>query len=308
MNTITTPIAPGLWLIDLNFLGNPRIIGAWLLYDGKEAALVETGPASGLETLIRGIAEAGVPLNALKHLIVTHIHLDHSGAVGQLMRQLPEATAYVHPRGAPHLIDPSRLLQSASRLYGSLLETLWGETLPVPSERVVVLQDQDSVEAAGRRLVAHNTPGHAIHHHAYFVPDTGELFAGDIAGVRMPGYAYVRPPTPPPELDIEAWQQSIATLRQLNLKTLYLTHFGAYQDMEFHLNDLESRLLNWGELVREKLDAAAEEAEVIESLYQQAQSEMEALGIEPAEYDVAASYQMVAMGYIRYWRRKREKG
>lgn len=294
--------------IDLNFLGNNHVIAAYLLYDGSEAALIEVGPGSTVDTLLDSIQAAGVPLHAVRHLIVTHIHLDHAGALGTLVQKLPDAMVYVHPVGAPHLIDPSKLINSASRLYGSLMGVLWGEILPVPEERIITLHDGQSFHAAGQTLTAYDTPGHARHHHAYWDAQNGVLFAGDIAGVRLPGYTYVRPPTPPPELDLEAWYTSLHRLRQLPIRQLCLTHFGAFEESEEfgihqHFDELETRLRTWGEIIREQIAAGKKDEEIIEQFQHHVQDEMAGLGIEPASYEIAASYRMLAPGYLRYWRK-----
>jgi len=296
-------------LIDLNFLGNENVIAAYLLYDGREAALIEVGPGSTIDQLEKGVQTAGVPFEAVRHLIVTHIHLDHAGAVGILAERLPEARVYVHPVGAPHLIDPSKLISSAARLYGSLMGVLWGEILPVPEERIIVLQDGQSFQVAGHTFTAYDTPGHARHHYAYWEAESGSLFAGDIAGVRLPGYTYVRPPTPPPELDLEAWYESIHRLRQLPLRQLCLTHFGVFEDTaDFgigqHFDELETRLRTWGETVRQQIEAGTAESDIIERFSQEVQDEMARAGIDPASYEIAASYRMLAPGYIRYWQKR----
>jgi glyoxylase-like metal-dependent hydrolase (beta-lactamase superfamily II) len=291
-------------LIDLHFLGYPQAIAAYLLMDEREVALVEVGPASTVNTLLSALEQAGVPLQRLRHLLVTHIHLDHAGALGVLMQQLPEAVCYVHPVGAPHLADPSRLIASASRLYGTLMDTLWGPVLPVPSDRIRVVHDGERIEIAGRTLVALDTPGHARHHHAYLDEASKLLFAGDIAGVRMPNTTYVRPPTPPPELDLEAWQASLAKLRALPIRQIALTHFGVYEDVPRHLDELEHRLLQWGEFTRQLVEQGLSDEQIIAAVQAYGNAEMQALGVEPSSYDLGAGYQLIAMGYARYWRKR----
>src|SRR5919202_1160010 len=195
--------------IDLNFLGAKEIIASFLLLGDDAAAIVETGPATCLESLTGSLEEHGVVLEDVTGVFLTHIHLDHAGASGHVSELLPNATFYVHEVGYPHLVDPSKLVKSATRIYGESMDELWGEARPVPEDRVVILKDGEETEAAGGTLVAHDTPGHAYHHLAYLEPDSGALFAGDVAGIRQPGQSYVRPPTPPPEIDMEAWVRSL---------------------------------------------------------------------------------------------------
>lgn len=291
-------------LIDLQFLGYPLAIAAYLLDDGEDAALVEVGPTSTAETLLREVQARGVPLERVRHLIVTHIHLDHAGALGWLLQRMPHATAYVHPVGAPHMVDPSRLISSASRLYGEMMERLWGEVIPVPQERLRVVRDGERIAVAGRTLLAIDTPGHARHHHAYLDEATGILFAGDIAGVRMPGTTYVRPPTPPPELDVEAWQASLAKLRALPVRQLALTHFGLFEDVERHLHELETRLLDWAAFTRQLIEQGVSDSELMQRLRDYGNDEMRHQGVEPSSYDLGAGYELIALGFARYWRKK----
>jgi glyoxylase-like metal-dependent hydrolase (beta-lactamase superfamily II) len=291
-------------LIDLQFLGYPLAIAAYLLDDGADAALVEVGPTSTAETLLREVQARGVALERVRHLIVTHIHLDHAGALGWLLQRLPNATAYVHPIGAPHMVDPSRLMSSASRLYGEMMERLWGEVVPVPQERLRIVCDGERIAVAGRTLLAIDTPGHARHHHAYLDEATGVLFAGDIAGVRMPGTTYVRPPTPPPELDIEAWQASLAKLRELPIRQLALTHFGMFSDVERHLDELEARLLSWAAFTRDLIQQGVSDSELMHRLRDYGNEEMRQQGADPSSYDLGAGYELIALGYARYWRKK----
>lgn len=294
--------------IDLQFRSRPNVIAAYLFYDGKDAALIETGPASTIDTLVEGIQAAGVPLAALRQLVVTHIHLDHSGGAGALMQRIPHARVYVHPLGAPHLADPSKLLTSAARLYGDQMGSLWGKTQPVPKEQITVVDDGDELKLPGAALRAFDTPGHARHHHAFLDSTSGLLFTGDVGGVRMPGARYVRPPTPPPELDIDAWVASIHKLRAVKATGLCPTHFGAHRgDVEWHWNDLESRLVNWGELVRDELTKGKSEGDILVRMKNQVAAEMSALGVDMRAYDAPLSYATVIAGYVRYWNKKMER-
>src|SRR5215211_3721606 len=164
--------------IDLNFMDTQQVIASFLLLGEDGAALVETGPTSCLDRLTAGLKEHGVSQGDVRHILLTHIHLDHAGASGHLSELLPNATFYVHEVGYPHLVDPSKLVKSATRIYGERMDELWGETRPVPENRIEILNDNVEAEAAGGVLVSHDTPGHAYHHLAYLEPDSGALFAG----------------------------------------------------------------------------------------------------------------------------------
>jgi len=291
--------------IDLQFQGRANVIAAYLFYDGAQAALVETGPASTIDTLLEGIQAAGAPLEALRQLIVTHIHLDHSGGAGVIARQLPWVRVYVHPVGAPHLIDPSKLLASAQRIYGDKMESLWGRILPVPQDKIVIVNDQDDLAIPGTTLRALESVGHAKHHHAYLDQHSGLLFTGDVGGVRMPGIRYVRPPTPPPELDIEAWVASIAKLRATRATGLCPTHFGLFRgNLDWHWDDLQKRLLDWGQLTQGLVAQGKSDGEILLQVKASAAAEFKMLGIDPSAYDVAVSYESLVSGYIRYWKKQ----
>ena len=254
----TAPVAlgEGVTLLDLDFQGYAGAVAAYLVRDGDDAVLVETGPGSTLRALHAGLAAAGVEPAQLTGVVVTHIHLDHAGGAGSLLADAPRARFYVHPAGAAHMVDPSKLIRSATRIYGADMERLWGAFAPVPAERIVTLAEGDAVPVGGRTLVARHTPGHAVHHVALHDRDTGDVYTGDVAGVRLGGLRYVRPPTPPPDVDLVAWQRSIATLRACAPRRLLLTHFGAFDDAAWHLDDLTARLHYWAGWIEGRLDAA----------------------------------------------------
>ncbi|HZF57522.1 MAG TPA: MBL fold metallo-hydrolase [Rubrobacter sp.] len=299
--------------IDLSFLDTERVIASFLLLDegGSSAALIETGPTTCLDHLTKGLEQNGVAPEDVRGVFLTHIHLDHAGASGHLAELLPNATFYVHELGYPHLADPSKLVKSATRIYGERMDELWGETRPVPEERLKVLGDGDEIEIAGGVLSAHDTPGHAYHHLAYLEPDAGALFAGDVAGIRLPGQSYVRPPTPPPEIDVEAWMGSINTIRRIDPASLWPTHFGSYDDVERHLGELEQRLQDWLLFVEGQMDEGAEREEISEQLRVKGDAEMIAEGAGPEEsgrYDLAGTYPMLTDGLMRYVTRRRKGG
>jgi len=295
--------------IDLGFMGTEEIIASFLLVGEGSVAIVETGPTTCIENLMRGLEDNGVAPGDVEQVFLTHIHLDHSGASGSLTELLPNATFYVHEVGYPHLVDPSKLLKSATRLYGDQMEELWGEVRPVPEDRLVKLEGGEEIEAAGGLLSAHYTPGHAYHHLAFHEPESRTLFAGDVAGVRLPGQSYVKPPTPPPEVDIEAWNRSIETIRKLEPKVLCPTHFGSYEDVERHLGELEQRLEDWLLLVEERMDEGRSQEDITEELEAKGDAEMLREGADPGDsehYQLAANYEMLVAGLMRYVSRQRE--
>lgn len=237
-----TQVDGGTWLIDLGFQGRGQVVAAYLLVDGSELALIETGPSSTLENLSFAVRQAGFDPGQITKALVTHIHLDHAGAAGPLARANPDLTVFVHPFGAPHMIDPSKLLSSATRIYGERMEPLWGEVVPVPESQIRVLEDGEWLRVAGRDLQVIFTPGHAWHHVAYWEPESGAAYTGDVGGVRMQGTGYNCPPTPPPDLDPAAWAESVAKLRALGARRWYLTHYGPFDDADAHLDQLMPNL------------------------------------------------------------------
>jgi glyoxylase-like metal-dependent hydrolase (beta-lactamase superfamily II) len=241
-------------LIDLEHLGRARVIGAWRVGD----VLVDPGPSSCVGGLLEEL-ERDPP----RVLALTHIHLDHAGATGSLARRFPELEVWVHERGAAHVIDPTKLLRSASRLYGADMRRLWGEVLPVPAERLRVLRGGETL---GDFRVAY-TPGHASHHVSYMHEPSGYAFTGDVTGVRIDG-ACVLAPTPPPDIDVGAWRQSLELIEAWRPRSLAVTHFGSYEDVEDHLAALReqlARVLELAESVDESAFASAIRAQVAAS-------------------------------------------
>lgn len=223
--------------IDLEFLGTPEVIASYLVSAPEGPILVETGPASVQSTLEAKIRAAGVDPDAIQHVLITHIHLDHSGGAGYWARR--GAKIYVHPKGAPHLVDPERLLASASRIYLDRMQELWGTTVAVAAEQIVTVEE-GTISVAGAEVTAWDTPGHAAHHLAFGIG--GDLFTGDVAGVRLPGSGYVSVPAPPPEFHLESWLQSLKKLIALAPERLHLTHFGGDFPALEHLHQLNARL------------------------------------------------------------------
>jgi glyoxylase-like metal-dependent hydrolase (beta-lactamase superfamily II) len=222
-------------LIDVRHLGHERVIGCWEI----DGILIDPGPTSSMENLIESLDG-----EAPRALLLTHIHLDHAGASGSMVRRWPELPVYVHEIGARHLADPAKLLASAERLYGDQLERLWGEVAPVPQENLKPLRGGE--EVLGFRVAY--TPGHASHHVSYFHPSSGRAFVGDTAAVRIPPSDFVLPPTPPPDIDLELWEDSIDRILDWRPESLGLTHFGEIADPESHLEVVRERLREQAEL------------------------------------------------------------
>ncbi len=296
--------------MDLKFMDTEEIIASFLLTGEGPTAIIETGPTTCIENLMRGLEDHGVSPEDVEKVLLTHVHLDHAGASGNLVELLPNAVFYVHEVGYPHLVDPSTLVKSATRIYGEeSMEEMWGEVRAVPEDRLVKLESGEEIEAAGGVLSAHYTPGHAYHHLAYLEPESGALFAGDVAGVRLPGQSYVKPPTPPPEIDIEAWKGSIEAIRKLAPKSLYPTHFGSYEDVERHLSELEQRLQEWLLFVEERMDEECSREDIIEEFSAMGDEELLQEGGSPEDserYDLAANYEMLVDGLMRYVSQQRE--
>ncbi|HEX3722249.1 MAG TPA: MBL fold metallo-hydrolase [Nitrolancea sp.] len=308
--TSVEQLEPGVFIIDHRFQGVPGVIASYLLAGEHDLTMIETGATPTLETLLDGVRAAGFDPQDITQLAVTHIHLDHAGSAGVLMRRLPRARLLVHPFGAPHMIDPTKLMASATRIYGERMEELWGEVAPVPAERVDILEDGARFRAGGRELVALHTPGHAMHHIAYHDPETNGVFTGDVAGVRLEKAAYVRPPTVPPELDLILWRESIERLRALNPRRFYLTHFGEFDNVSWHLDDLLSRLLYWSGWTDAHLENESDTVVVTEALRELGDAEIvAACGDEHLvrPYEVATSYQMTVDGIARYLRKRRSQ-
>jgi glyoxylase-like metal-dependent hydrolase (beta-lactamase superfamily II) len=275
-------------LLDLRHLGRERVIGSYLLETGDGLALQDCGPTTCVPELKTRLAEQGLELQDIRHLLLSHIHLDHAGATGVLVREHPELQVHVSEVGAPHLIDPERLERSARRLYGDEFDTLWGELARVPEENVHVVGS----EVLG--LECFPTPGHASHHVCYLDGD-GTLYAGDAAGVRIQPARFVLPPTPPPEVDLEAWDATLAEIARRDPKRLALIHFGVAEDVESHLAELHARLHEWADRVR----AGASEEEFGAAAARD-------LGAEGDIYEHAMPFWQSYAGLKRYWEKREE--
>jgi glyoxylase-like metal-dependent hydrolase (beta-lactamase superfamily II) len=272
--------------IDVLHLGRDRVICAYEV----DGVIVDPGPASSVDTLIDRLGPTEPRV-----LLLTHIHLDHAGATGVLCRRYPKLKVYVHEVGAPHLVDPSKLLKSAGRLYGHDMWELWGEVAPVPEERITALSGGETVE--GFRVAY--TPGHASHHVSYLHEESGDAYVGDVAGVRIPPHDHTIAPTPPPDIDVELWLDSLHTLASWNPQTLGLTHFGQVTEVTEHLHRMRAALV-----------ASAERARMKDEETFIARMEEELLDAsDPATvecFEQAAPPNQLYMGLERYWRKKAE--
>lgn len=296
----------GVILLDTVHGGLPGTIGVFLLpLEGGSFALIETGPGSTSREVRAGIEEAGYELAGLEHILLTHIHLDHAGAAGEFSRETG-ALVHVHHRGAPHLSDPSRLLESAGRIYGEQMQSLWGSMEPVPESTLRTHFDGDLLRLPGHVIEAIDTPGHAGHHLAFLL-DGDTLLTGDVANIRLPPADLIRPALPPPEIDLEVWDASIAKIRSFVPERLLLTHFGEIQDADEHLAAVPERNRLWAEELLHGLRAGEDQRELTARIAGLAEREFQAAGIDEAlaeRYRVSSNAAMTAMGVARYWRKK----
>jgi glyoxylase-like metal-dependent hydrolase (beta-lactamase superfamily II) len=238
------------------------------------------------------------------HVLLTHIHLDHAGAAGWLARQ--GAEIYVHPVGAPHMLNPEKLIASATRIYGDKMETLWGEFLPVPEDKLHIAQDAEEIVIGNLRFVPINTPGHAEHHHAYLFEDI--CFSGDVGGVRIPGYQYLRVPMVPPELHMERWHESMKRLRREKFVRIAPTHFGIYDDPEWHLHQVDRALDDVAHWMEEVMPSDPSIEELRQLFTEKTLAENDALGLSEevvTAYQLANPPGMSADGLMRYWKKVR---
>ncbi len=290
-------------IMDLHFQGQPEIIASYALRGPRGVALIETGPGSTSATLLNRLQALGIAPEEVTDILLTHIHLDHAGAAGYLA-QLTGARVHVHHVGAPHMIDPSKLLASAGRIYGDQMGPLWGDFLPVPADQINILHDGDIIDAAGIPIKAIDTPGHAYHHMAYWLD--GICFSGDVGAVRLPGYTHLRLPVPPPELNIPLWQESVRRLQQLRPDRIVPTHFGAYEDVQDHLEGILEKLDALAGYVRERWLAGESQGRLIHDLTRWLADQARAEGVDEDgvhRYEVIAPSYMNITGLLRYFRK-----
>jgi glyoxylase-like metal-dependent hydrolase (beta-lactamase superfamily II) len=278
--------------IDVRFLGLERVICCWRVGD----VLVDPGPEPSLPAVLEALGDARP-----RALLLTHIHLDHAGGTGALLRRWPDLEVYVHERGAPHVIDPAKLLASAGRLYGEdNMERLYGDVVPVPAERVRVLTGGETIPLEGGFRVAY-TPGHASHHVSYLHEDSGTAFVGDVAGVRIPPSGLTIAPTPPPDIDVEAWERSLDLVADWRPSRLALTHFGAVEDAEGQLEATRQSLRDLAGLARDA-DAATLENAVRSAVARETDD-----AVTAQSYEAAVPPSQLHLGLARDWRKRAER-
>jgi len=290
--------------IDLNFQNKTQAIASYLIKYSDGAILIESGPGSVLPALEAALAKEGLSTRDITHVLLTHIHLDHAGASGWLSRQ--GANVYVHPNGAPHLLNPEKLIASATRIYGEMMDKLWGEFLPVEQDKLKVPKDAEEIVIGNLRFLPVNTPGHAEHHYSYIFEDI--CFSGDVGGVRIPGYAYLRAPMPPPELHFGRWRESLARLRSLKFARIAPTHFGIFEDAVWQLDELDKTLAameTWLEGVMAS-DPSIEELRGHFTDWMNNEAQEKGLSEEVLRaYSLANPVGMSADGLMRYWKKGR---
>jgi glyoxylase-like metal-dependent hydrolase (beta-lactamase superfamily II) len=290
--------------LDLNFQGKTQTIASYLIRHSTGVVLIECGPGSSLKGLQAGLAANGLSFSDITHVLLTHIHLDHAGAAGWLAQQ--GAQIYVHPVGAPHMLNPDKLLASAARIYGDQMDKLWGEILPVPVDQLKIPKNEEEIVIGELHFIPLDTPGHAEHHYAYLFEDI--CFSGDVGGVRIPGYQYLRLPMPPPELHFGKWRGSIARLKKEKFKRIAPTHFGIFDDPVWQLKAVEKDL-DEAERWLEEVMPAQPEIEILRHQFvdwMNEQGRQHGLNAEVVKaYELANPPGMSADGLQRYWKKYR---
>lgn len=292
--------------IDLNFQSTDHTIATYLVETQQGLVLIESGPYSCYKTLEGSISSLGYHIEDIRHVLLTHIHFDHAGSSWKLAEL--GADIYVHPFGARHLIDPEKLLSSAKMIYKDQMDSLWGEIRPISKEKVIPVEDNETFELAGLTFRAHHTPGHARHHICWELGDL--LFAGDVAGVKIAD-GPAMPPCPPPDIDIEQWNQSIDCMLSLQPKTLYLTHFGSIKEhISDHLFELKEELSSWSLWIKEAWTLDRDQEKVLPEFVEFVAGRLKSKGLSQAqihEYELANPAFMSVAGLYRYWDKKEPK-
>jgi glyoxylase-like metal-dependent hydrolase (beta-lactamase superfamily II) len=301
-------LAAGISYVDLRFRETPRIIATAVLQGSDGVTLLDPGPTSTLSILREELDRAGASLEDVTTILLTHIHLDHAGATGTLVKENPRVKVLLHEKGAPHLVNPDKLLASAARLYGPEMDRLWGEVRAVPADSLVTLTGGERVTASGRELLVAYTPGHASHHVSYFSADTGIAFVGDTAGIKRTANGYVLPPTPPPDIDPTTWNVSLDVIGGWRPETLFLTHFGPSANAAAHIAEMRENLAFVTDLVKTSL--SREESDEARETWFTEQVRLELrrrLSVPDADaYEVAGRYDLNWRGLARYIRKRAE--
>lgn len=298
MNTITT--------IDTHWIGRPKAVASALLQSSGHRALIDPGPASTLEALRGGLRAEGFEVGDLDAILLTHIHLDHAGATGALVKENPRLAVYVHTRGAPHLLSPEKLLDSARRLWGDDLPRLFGNTLPVPAKNLRILAGGETLRLGTRELSVAYTPGHAAHHVSYFDEADGIAFIGDTGGIRIQNGRYILPATPPPDINLELWDESFATILAHRPEKLFLTHFGYAENPAEHLAEFHERLHRWTEATARALKNNADADAASREFTEMARAELVAAmsQTDADHYAFTAGLDLSFLGLARYIRKR----
>jgi len=301
--TTTFEAAPGIHGIDSMMCGREQVTSCYLI-EAEQPTLVETGPSTSLEAVREGLDALGVGPGDLAHIVVTHIHLDHAGGAGSLAPHYPGATVWVHERGAPHLADPTKLVSSAVRVYGEAkLNEMFGPVEPVAGGRLKSVADGDTIQLGNRRLDVLYTPGHASHHVALADSDTGVLFVGDALGVFLPDVGVLRPASPPPEFDLEMAVRSIELIAGREPPAVLFSHFGPNPEVAKICRVAVERLRRWTGVVEAALRTSDQLPDVVSALRRETSDELEASEDTAAtqdRYELLSSYEMNAMGMMRY--------
>jgi glyoxylase-like metal-dependent hydrolase (beta-lactamase superfamily II) len=292
--------------LDTTWTGKPRSIAAALLESDHYCALIDPGPESTLPTLREQLRSIDLAVADLDAILLTHIHLDHAGATGSLVRENPNLTVYVHKNGAPHMIDPSKLLASAGRLWGDRLQVLFGNTEPVPPENLYILEGGEILTLGERKLDVAYTPGHASHHVTYFDDATKVAFIGDTGGIRMENKPFILPATPPPDIDLPLWDASINAILDRRPARLFLTHYGFADDPVMHFGNYRERLHRWANIAEEALSTSPDDKAASDAFVAKCRAEMdEKLGVEEAgHYAFTAALDLSFLGLARYHRKR----
>jgi glyoxylase-like metal-dependent hydrolase (beta-lactamase superfamily II) len=292
-------------LIDALHLGIPNVICIALVECGpNELLLVDSGPESAFEAVVKGVRQLGFQPAHVRHLLASHIHLDHTGGAWRWAKEYG-TKIYANPRGAPHLVDPSKLVSSAARIYGDKMNRLWGAAGPIPEDHVIGVEDNAELRFGSRRFRVLYTPGHAQHHNAYWLESERTVFAGDVAGVLI-REGPVIPPFPPPDIHLESWKDSLEKIRALSPASLHITHFGKVEDPLRTLDALEKRLFSWADWMKQRLLEGKSEMEIIPEFEKFTEQQLLADGTPNEDlvtYEQADPASMSVAGLTRYWRK-----